>query len=282
MSEVETEQAEYDDSATSEMGTIDSGDVESQEADTLDDTPKQEAQPENDDYIPDDQITEKVRKRFDTLTAKAGEAERARVQEASEKAALQARLDAIEKAKEDEVLAQQPPAPPSTEDIFDPEEFERKNLAYLQERDAFIAEQAEVRARQRAREEYAQQAQLQETQKLVTDYTSKVQEFAKESPDFQDVVRQQLTGLDQDVALELMKLGPEASYYVAKNPELRNELHFADDSTRQRILGRIETKITGGPQPRKITGAGDTIDSLNTTGATLESDPIKKLGGRIE
>jgi len=282
VSEVETEQAEYDDSATSEMGTIDSGDVESQEADTLDDTPKQEAQPENDDYIPDDQITEKVRKRFDTLTAKAGEAERARVQEASEKAALQARLDAIEKAKEDEVLAQQPPAPPSTEDIFDPEEFERKNLAYLQERDAFIAEQAEVRARQRAREEYAQQAQLQETQKLVTDYTSKVQEFAKESPDFQDVVRQQLTGLDQDVALELMKLGPEASYYVAKNPELRNELHFADDSTRQRILGRIETKITGGPQPRKITGAGDTIDSLNTTGATLESDPIKKLGGRIE
>lgn len=282
MSEVETEQAEYDDSATSEMGTIDSGEVESQEADTLDDTPKQEAQPENDDYIPDDQITEKVRKRFDTLTAKAGEAERARVQEASEKAALQARLDAIEKAKEDEVLAQQPPAPPSTEDIFDPEEFERKNLAYLQERDAFIAEQAEVRARQRAREEYAQQAQLQETQKLVTDYTSKVQEFAKESPDFQDVVRQQLTGLDQDVALELMKLGPEASYYVAKNPELRNELHFADDSTRQRILGRIETKITGGPQPRKITGAGDTIDSLNTTGATLESDPIKKLGGRIE
>ena len=282
MSEVETEQAEYDDSATSEMGTIDSGEVESQEADTLEETPKQEAQPENDDYIPDDQITEKVRKRFDTLTAKAGEAERARVQEASEKAALQARLDAIEKAKEDEVLAQQPPAPPSTEDIFDPEEFERKNLAYLQERDAFIAEQAEVRARQRAREEYAQQAQLQETQKLVTDYTSKVQEFAKESPDFQDVVRQQLTGLDQDVALELMKLGPEASYYVAKNPELRNELHFADDSTRQRILGRIETKITGGPQPRKITGAGDTIDSLNTTGATLESDPIKKLGGRIE
>jgi len=282
VSEVEPEQAEYDDSATSEMGTIDSGEVESQEADTLDDTPKQEAQPENDDYIPDDQITEKVRKRFDTLTAKAGEAERARVQEASEKAALQARLDAIEKAKEDEVLAQQPPAPPSTEDIFDPEEFERKNLAYLQERDAFIAEQAEVRARQRAREEYAQQAQLQETQKLVTDYTSKVQEFAKESPDFQDVVRQQLTGLDQDVALELMKLGPEASYYVAKNPELRNELHFADDSTRQRILGRIETKITGGPQPRKITGAGDTIDSLNTTGATLESDPIKKLGGRIE
>jgi len=282
VSEVETEQAEYDDSATSEMGTIDSGEVESQEADTLDDTPKQEAQPENDDYIPDDQITEKVRKRFDTLTAKAGEAERARVQEASEKAALQARLDAIEKAKEDEVLAQQPPAPPSTEDIFDPEEFERKNLAYLQERDAFIAGQAEVRGKQQAREELAHQAQLQETQKLVTDYTSKVQEFAKESPDFQDVVRQQLTGLDQDVALELMKLGPEASYYVAKNPELRNELHFADDSTRQRILGRIETKITGGPQPRKITGAGDTIDSLNTTGATLESDPIKKLGGRIE
>jgi hypothetical protein len=282
VSEVETEQAEYDDSATSEMGTIDSGDVESQEADTLDDAPNQEAPPENDDYIPDDQITEKVRKRFDTLTAKAGEAERARVQEASEKAALQARLDAIDKAKEDEVLAQQPPAPPSTEDIFDPEEFERKNLAYLQERDAFIAGQAVVRAKQQAREEFAQQAQLQQTQKLVTDYTSRVQEFAKEAPDFQEIVRQQLTGLNQDVALELMKIGPGASYYVAKNPELRNELHFADYSTRQRILGRIEAKITGGPQPRKITGAGDTIDSLNTTGATLESDPIKKLGGRIE
>jgi hypothetical protein len=260
----ETEQAEYDDSATSEMGTIDSGDVESQEADTLDDAPNQEAPPENDDYIPDDQITEKVRKRFDTLTA------------------LQARLDAIDKAKEDEVLAQQPPAPPSTEDIFDPEEFERKNLAYLQERDAFIAGQAVVRAKQQAREEFAQQAQLQQTQKLVTDYTSRVQEFAKEAPDFQEIVRQQLTGLNQDVALELMKIGPGASYYVAKNPELRNELHFADYSTRQRILGRIEAKITGGPQPRKITGAGDTIDSLNTTGATLESDPIKKLGGRIE
>ena len=282
MSEVETEQAEYDDSATSEMGTIDSGEVETQEATTLEETPKQEAPPENDDYIPDDQITDKVRKRFDTLTAKAGEAERARVQEASEKAALQARLDAIDKAEEDKVLAQQPPAPPSTEDIFDPEEFERKNLAYLQERDAFIAGQAEVRAKQQARQEFAQQAQLQETKKLVTDYTLRVQEFAKEAPDFQTVVQQQLTGLNQDVALELMKLGPDASYYVAKNPELRNELHFADEPTRQRILGRIETKITGGPQPRTITAAGATIDSLNTTGATLESDPIAKLGGRIE
>ena len=278
----ETEQAEYDDSATSELGTIDSGDVDSQEAATLDNTPKQAAPTESDDYIPDDQISEKVRKRFDTLTAKAGEAERARVQEASEKAALQARLDAIDKAKEDEVLARRPPAPPSTEDIFDTDEFERKNLAYLQERDAFISGQAVVRAKQQAREEFAQQAQLQETQKLVTDYTSRVQEFAKEAPDFQEIVRQQLTGLTSNVALELMKIGPEASYYVAKNPDLRNELHFADPETRQRILGRIETKLTGGPQPRKITGAGATIDSLNTTGATLESDPIKRLGGRIE
>ena len=278
----ETEQAEYDDSATSELGTIDSGAVDSQEAATLDDTPKQAASTESDDYIPDDQISEKVRKRFDTLTAKAGDAERARVHEASKTAELQARLDAIDKAKEDEVLARLPPAPPSTEDIFDTDEFERKNLAYLQERDAFISGQAVVRAKQQAREEFAQQAQLQQTQKLVTDYTSRVQEFAKEAPDFQEIVRQQLTGLTSNVALELMKIGPEASYYVAKNPDLRNELHFADPETRQRILGRIETKLTGGPQPRKITGAGATIDSLNTTGATLESDPIKRLGGRIE
>ena len=110
----------------------------------------------------------------------------------------------------------------------------------------------------------------------------KTKEFSKQAPDFQEIVQNQLTGLSQGVALELMKLGPEASYYVAKNPDVRNDLHFADDTTRQRILGRIEAKITGGPQPRKITGAGETIDSLNTTGATLESDPIKKFGGRIE
>lgn len=271
-----------DESATSELGTIDSGEVQSQDDYTTDETPKKEAQTGNDDFIPDDQLTEKVRKRFDTLTAKAGDAERERLREASEKAALQARLDAIDKAYEDQVLAQQPPAPPSTEDIFDLEEFERKNQAYLLERDAFIAGQTEVRARQQARDEFAQQAQAQKTQQLVNDYTAKVQEFAKEAPDFQSVVQQNLSGLNEAVAMELMKIGPDASYYVAKNPELRNQLHFADERTQGRILGQIEAKIAGGPQPRNITGAGATIDGLNTTGATLESDPIAKHGARIE
>ena len=256
-----------DESAPSELGTIDSGEVQSQDDYTTDETPKKEAQTGNDDFIPDDQLTEKVRKRFDTLTAKAGDAERERSREASEKAALQARLDAIDKAYEDQVLAQQPPAPPSTEDIFDLEEFERKNQAYLLER---------------ARDEFAQQAQAQKTQQLVNDYTAKVQEFAKEAPDFQSVVQQNLSGLNEAVAMELMKIGPDASYYVAKNPELRNQLHFADERTQGRILGQIEAKIAGGPQPRNITGAGATIDGLNTTGATLESDPIAKHGARIE
>ncbi len=282
MSEIEQAVELSDDSATSGMGTIDSGEVQSQDDYTLDETPKQEAQPANDDFIPDDQITDKVRKRFDTLTAKAGEAERARVQEASEKAALQARLDAIDKAYEDQVLAQQPPAPPSTEDIFDPEEFERKNQAYLTQRDAFIAEQTEVKARQQARNELAQQVQAEKNQKLFNDYSAKVPEFAKEAPDFQSVVQQNLSGLNETVAMELMKIGPEASYYVAKNPELRNQLHFADDRTQGRLLGQIEARIAGGPQPRNITGAGATIDGLNTTGATLESDPIAKHGARIE
>lgn len=282
MSEIEQAVELSDDSATSGMGTIDSGEVQSQDDYTLDETPKQEAQPANDDFIPDDQITDKVRKRFDTLTAKAGEAERARVQEASEKAALQARLDAIDKAYEDQVLAQQPPAPPSTEDIFDPEEFEKKNQAYLTQRDAFIAEQTEVKARQQARNEFAQQAQAEKNQKLFNDYSAKVPEFAKEAPDFQSVVQQNLSGLNETVAMELMKIGPEASYYVAKNPELRNQLHFADDRTQGRLLGQIEARIAGGPQPRNITGAGATIDGLNTTGATLESDPIAKHGARIE
>lgn len=282
MSEIEQAVELSDDSATSGMGTIDSGEVQSQDDYTLDETPKQEAQPANDDFIPDDQITDKVRKRFDTLTAKAGEAERARVQEASEKAALQARLDAIDKAYEDQVLAQQPPAPPSTEDIFDPEEFERKNQAYLTQRDAFIAEQTEVKARQQARNELAQQVQAEKNQKLFNDYSAKVLEFSKEAPDFQSVVQQNLSGLNETVAMELMKIGPDASYYVAKNPELRNQLHFADDRTQGRLLGQIEARIAGGPQPRNITGAGATIDGLNTTGATLESDPIAKHGARIE
>lgn len=282
MSEIEQAVELSDDSATSGMGTIDSGEVQSQDDYTLDETPKQEAQPANDDFIPDDQITDKVRKRFDTLTAKAGEAERARVQEASEKAALQARLDAIDKAYEDQVLAQQPPAPPSTEDIFDPEEFERKNQAYLTQRDAFIAEQTEVKARQQARNELAQQVQAEKNQKLFNDYSAKVLEFSKEAPDFQSVVQQNLSGLNETVAMELMKIGPDASYYVAKNPELRNQLHFGDDRTQGRLLGQIEARIAGGPQPRNITGAGATIDGLNTTGATLESDPIAKHGARIE
>lgn len=119
-------------------------------------------------------------------------------------------------------------------------------------------------------------------------YVAKANEFAKEHPDFDEVIAEceSFTPLMVQ-AIQDSDLGPEVAYYLANNPEEAEKLTGMGIVAMNRALGRIESKLessketkatvrtTNAPPPIKplTKNASTTVDPYNTN---MEADDYAK------
>ena len=123
-----------------------------------------------------------------------------------------------------------------------------------------------------------EQALRNEAKQRVETYGAKADEFAKENPDFDEVVAESDVFTPIMVqAIQESDVGPEVAYYLAKNPEEASKIARLGIVAMNRAIGRIEAKLeskeakpavktTNAPPPIKPVSksASTTVDPYNT------------------
>lgn len=109
--------------------------------------------------------------------------------------------------------------------------------------DSYFEALSDYKVEQRLREREVQQQQ----RALVENYNTRAQEFAKERPDFFDIIDD---ATDLVIAPETAYIiqksdqGPRIALYLAENPDEADRLNRLDATSRVYELGRLETKLT--------------------------------------
>lgn len=134
---------------------------------------------------------------------------------------------------------------------------------------------------QRAKEQESksrEEALRNEAKKRMETYGAKADEFAKDNPDFDEVVSESDAFTPIMVqAIQDSDLGPQVAYYLAKNPDEAEKLKGLGVVAMNRALGRIEAKLetneakpavrtTNAPPPIKPVSrsASTTVDPYNS------------------
>lgn len=113
-----------------------------------------------------------------------------------------------------------------------------------------------VEQRLQQREIYNQQ------QKLVENYNTRAQEFAKERPDFFDVISDAtdlIVAPETGYIIQKSEVGPRIALYLAENAEENDRLNTLDAASRIYELGKLEVKLTANKtkpaEVRKVSNA---------------------------
>lgn len=176
----------------------------------------------------------------------------------------QARIDALEQQ-----LATLAPKPVDTEakrPNF--EEYEKAGKTWAD----FIQDTAQYEAKslveaklKETQEQSKRQAWESEQQRLRSEYQNKAKEFAKNTPDFYDVtgaVDFDMTPALSQAILESDKAA-EVTYYLAKNPDLADDLNAMPYGKVARELGKIEARLES-PKTVKTTTAPAPINPVGS------------------
>lgn len=151
-----------------------------------------------------------------------------------------------------------------------------------------------VEQRLKSEKETAAQAELRKAQeKQVAEYRAKAAEFAKSTPDFEEVIEEAdvaVTPALQQVLLE-SDMGPQIAYYLAKNPEEASKASKMGLIELSRLVGRIEAKIeleasskqqvvkkaTNAPAPIRPVGNGKAATAKSITDPNLSYEDYVRL-----
>ena len=166
-----------------------------------------------------------VQKRIDELTRKRRDAER------------------DSEYWRDQAMKRQPEAPvePVEQPLQTLADFDYDEGRYQQHLFKLAQDGAVQKAQEVMREEQSQQS----SKRKVTEFRSRENDFSKNVEDYREVVTNPDLSLSKamvDVATD-MENGPEVLYYLAKNPDLSDEIAHLPPLTAARELGRIEAKL---------------------------------------
>lgn len=103
-----------------------------------------------------------------------------------------------------------------------------------------------VEQRLKEREFYNQQV------KLVESYNTRAQEFAKERPDYFEIIEDAqdlIIAPETAYIIQQSEIGPRIALHLAENPEEADKLNRLDATRRIYELGKLESKLTA--QPKK-------------------------------
>ena len=269
----ESEKDETDqESDTDKDESKDDEESEDSEDDDSEDSDDDEDDSEDDEQKPKNQKRKSgFKKRIDKLNARVSERER-RIQE------LEAEMQRIQESsrrnepeeKKQALEASDRPQKPVEDDFENYSDYEKAHDKYLDDLTDWKVEQ-----KFKAQE---QQQKLTQEQKAYEEMNSKhaqrVQEFAKENPDFQTVVSEGLAGANISAALETIVLESDVSaeliYNLALDPEEFDRISTLPPLRLAREIGKIEAQILGKKETKS--------EHQETKKTTKAPKPLGKVG----
>jgi hypothetical protein len=124
--------------------------------------------------------------------------------------------------------------------------------------DAYFEALSDWKVESRLKQRDAQVAQAQ----LVENYATRAKEFAKERPDFFDIINDAndlVIAPETGYIIQKSEAGPKLALYLAENSDENDRLNRLNATERLYELGKLESRLTDAPkskaQPKKVSTA---------------------------
>lgn len=222
-----------------------------------------------------------IQKRFSEITADRNEARRLAAESKAENEALRKRLETLENVGKP-AASDAKAGKPSPDNFKDPFEYAEalsdwKVTQKLQERDeADRKTKADAEAAIRVKE-----------------WNKRVKETADEIEDYDEVMAAVDTPLTNELAVAILEseIGPRIEYYLAKNPEERDELKSMTVGKMLRMFGKLEAKLDREGEaekpvikhavvekPKRVAAAPEPITPIKTAGSSAGAGLVDSNG----
>ena len=183
----------------------------------------------------------KLERRFSEITKQREEARKEAQQEREARQALEARLAALEnntQPKKAEFVDEKP-QPSQFSDAFE-----------------YAEALAEYTADKRISEMKQQEAQAKEAeqrQKVITEWTSKVEAAKQSLPDFDEIVASSDVVVNDDIRDAILEsdVGPQILYHLAENDEVAKKIAGLSPKQALREIGKLEARFEAKPEAEK-------------------------------
>jgi chromosome segregation ATPase len=183
----------------------------------------------------------KLERRFSEITKQREEARKEAQQEREARQALEARLAALEnntQPKKAEFVDEKP-QPSQFSDAFE-----------------YAEALAEYTADKRISEMKQQEAQAKEAeqrQKVITQWTAKVEAAKQSLPDFDDIVASSDVVVNDDIRDAILEsdVGPQILYHLAENDEVAKKIAGLSPKQALREIGKLEARFEAKPEAEK-------------------------------
>lgn len=183
----------------------------------------------------------KLERRFSEITKQREEARKEAQQEREARQALEQRLAALE-GKQQPTKAEfvdEKPQPSQFSDAFE-----------------YAEALAEYTADKRISEMKQQEAQAKEAeqrQKVITQWTAKVEAAKQSLPDFDDIVASSDVVVNDDIRDAILEsdVGPQILYHLAENDEVAKKIAGLSPKQALREIGKLEARFEAKPEAEK-------------------------------
>ena len=183
----------------------------------------------------------KLERRFSEITKQREEARKEAQQEREARQALEARLAALESKGQPQKaqIADEKPQPSQFSDAF---EYAEALAEYT----------ADKRIADMKREE-AEAKEAEQRQKVITQWTSKVEAAKASLPDFDDIVASSDVVVNDDIRDAILEsdVGPQILYHLAENDEVAKKIAGLSPKQALREIGKLEARFEAKPEAEK-------------------------------
>jgi len=183
----------------------------------------------------------KLERRFSEITKQREEARKEAQQEREARQALEARLAALE-GKQQPTKAEFVDEKPQPSQFSDAFEYAEALAEYT----------ADKRIADMKREE-AQAKEAEQRQKVITQWTSKVEAAKASLPDFDDIVASSDVVVNDDIRDAILEsdVGPQILYHLAENDEVAKKIAGLSPKQALREIGKLEARFEAKPEAEK-------------------------------
>ena len=183
----------------------------------------------------------KLERRFSEITKQREEARKEAQREREAREALEARLAALEGKQQPQKaeFVDEKPQPSQFSDAF---EYAEALAEYT----------ADKRIADMKREE-AKAKEAEQRQKVINQWTSKVEEAKKSLPDFDDIVASSDVVVNDDIRDAILEsdVGPQILYHLAENDEVAKKIAGLSPKQALREIGKLEARFEAKPEVEK-------------------------------
>ena len=183
----------------------------------------------------------KLERRFSEITKQREEARKEAQREREAREALEARLAALE-GKQQPTKAEFVDEKPQPSQFSDAFEYAEALAEYT----------ADKRIADMKREE-AQAKEAEQRQKVINQWTSKVEAAKATLPDFDDIVASSDVVVNDDIRDAILEsdVGPQILYHLAENDEVAKKIAGLSPKQALREIGKLEARFEAKPEAEK-------------------------------